>query len=303
MSTAEKLRLPFRVAANTHNRDEWLAARRGIITASDVSAVLGRNPYADPLSVWLEKSGLAPEQEVTEAMEMGLLMEPVIAAAYERKTGRKTKPFQRLCVSEQYPWIGATCDAWTLLGGEDTPVEFKNASAYVADDWAEGCAPHYVPQVQTQMLVMGARRASVAVLIGGNRLAWCDVERDEEMIAEIIDATRDMMRRIQEGDAPPPSGSEASAAALAAMYPRETPGSVVALPGEAADLDAEILEQQAVAKRAEERVAVAKQKLQAMIGEAAKGVLPGGGAWSWSTQERKEYVVKASTSRAFRRVK
>lgn len=303
MSAATERVQAFNVVAKTTDREEWLAARKGILTASDVAAALGLSPYVSPLELWQQKSGYSPEPEQTEQMEMGLRMEPVILDLYRDRTGRVAKPFQRLCVSKEFPWIGATCDAWTLIEGDDAPVELKNASTYVAEDWEDGCAEYYLPQVQTQMLVMGARRASVGCLIGGNHFVWCDVERDDAMIARIVSETRQFMDRVSNGEAPAPDGSESSGRALLARYPKEEAGKVVALNHEAAELDALITATQAEIKTREATVSEAKQRLQALIGDAEKGVLPGGAGWKWVVQEKKEYVVKASSTRVFRRVK
>lgn len=303
MTAAVKQERAFDVVCATTDRDAWLDNRSDLLTASDVSAVLGLNPYKSPLELWMEKTGNAPGQVQTEPMEMGLRMEPVILDLYRDRTGRVAKPFQRLCVSRTAPWLGATCDAWTLIDGEDAPVELKNASVYVGEDWAEGVAEYYLPQVMTQMLVMGSRRASVGCLIGGNRFVWADVEWDQALADRILSEGAAFMETIKNGAPPAPDGSESSARALAARFPKEEPGKVIALDQRAVELDALIRSCQDGAKAFEASAELARQELKTLIGDAHKGVLPGGGGWQWSTVERKEHMVKASTSRVFRRVK
>lgn len=89
------------------NRAEWLAARRHGIGASEVSAILGLNPYRSCFEVWAGK--VAPQRKPTsgsegieqhlsereadqaagEAAQWGVLLEPVVRAEVARRIGRR----------------------------------------------------------------------------------------------------------------------------------------------------------------------------------------------------------------------
>ena len=86
------------------SRAEWLAARRHGIGASEVSAILGLNPYRSCFEVWARKvsddhpqsTSLAPvaearerDQAETEAATWGVLLEPVVRAEVARRIGRR----------------------------------------------------------------------------------------------------------------------------------------------------------------------------------------------------------------------
>jgi predicted phage-related endonuclease len=58
---------------------EWLAARRELVTASDLPVLLGISPYKCEADLADEKRGLAPEQESSLRMRMGLALEDLIA--------------------------------------------------------------------------------------------------------------------------------------------------------------------------------------------------------------------------------
>jgi hypothetical protein len=71
-----------------NNRAEWLAERNNSVGASEAAAALGVCSYQSPIELWQKKCGLAPPVVENEAMQWGLALEPVIAAEYERRTGR-----------------------------------------------------------------------------------------------------------------------------------------------------------------------------------------------------------------------
>jgi len=69
------------------NRADWLQARKSLITATDVPAILGVSPYRTPLQVWFEK--VSDEQQPdSEILEIGRDIEPVIARKTESRLKR-----------------------------------------------------------------------------------------------------------------------------------------------------------------------------------------------------------------------
>ena len=78
------------------NRAAWLAARRHGIGASEVSAILGLNPYRSCFEVWASKmdtapaqGGIAEEAAASEAATWGVLLEPVVRTEVARRIGRR----------------------------------------------------------------------------------------------------------------------------------------------------------------------------------------------------------------------
>ena len=71
-----------------NDREAWLAERSRSVGASEAAAVLGVCPYSTPIDVWQRKLGLAPPLPESEPMLWGTLLEPIILAEYERRTGR-----------------------------------------------------------------------------------------------------------------------------------------------------------------------------------------------------------------------
>ncbi|MGV0738193.1 lambda-exonuclease family protein [Mycobacterium syngnathidarum] len=207
------------LAGHYKDRDEWLELRRTGIGSSDCSAVLGLGKYGSPFSVWADKTGKSRPDDETEAMMWGTLLEPVIRAELARRLGVEIVECPTLRSLER-PWQLYNPDG--LILNQNALVEIKNASAWLAHDWEEGEVPdHAELQIQHGCAVTGADGAYVAGLIGGNRLRWEYVPRDDDLIATIIEAEQHLWDTYIVPDiAPPIDGSDATAEAIAARWPR-----------------------------------------------------------------------------------
>jgi putative phage-type endonuclease len=206
------------LAGHYTTREEWLALRRTGIGSSDCSAVLGLGKYGSPFSVWVEKTGRAAPVEETEAMMWGTLLEPVIRTELARRLDVEvvTSPTLR---SLARPWQLYNADG--LIPSLNAVVEIKNASAWLAHDWDEQIPDHAELQVQHGMAVTGADGAYVAGLIGGNRLRWEYIPRDDRLIDTVNAAEQHLWDTYIVADvAPPIDGSDATAEAIAARWPR-----------------------------------------------------------------------------------
>lgn len=293
----------YDIIANSRDRDTWLAARSEHLTASDIGTVLGVNPWESALSLYARKAGILPEKDQTEAMEMGLELEPVIFRLYTKRTGRKVTPAGELLRSREYPWLAATLDAQTEIGVKSVPLEAKAPGFAKLDDWESGVPGYYLPQVQAQMIVTGTDEASVAAVIGGQRFRWADVHRDDEAVRRIVEVGYEFWCRVREGRPPDPDGSDASAEALAAMFPQEEAEKSVVLSLAALEATDNLALVEQRLKELERERAECRQIIESEMGDATFGVIPGDNKrWRWATVSKKEYVVRAKTYRELRRV-
>ena len=295
--------LPYVIVCDSRaSHAAWLAHRCSGIGASEIAAVLGESPWQSALSVYAAKVDPAePDADESEWLAWGHKLEPIILAEFAARTGRLLRPGGLLLRSHEHPWALATLDAEASADEGTTwaPVDAKNISAHKSDAWAEGPPEHYRIQVHQQMLVTGAKKASLCGLLGGNKYIWCDVERDETLIRKIIHQGSAFWQRVQDRDAPAPDGSESAKLALSRMYPRET-DAVIALPLSMSDTIAAMQAARKEETAAHDRAEAAAQALKAALGSAVRGICPDGYEISWKTQAKREYIVKASTTRVLR---
>jgi putative phage-type endonuclease len=176
--------------AEQMDRDTWLAERRKGIGGSDVAAILGLSKWTSPVEVWLDKLGRLPPKEETPAMRWGSLKEPLILDEFSRATGMEVRRGLPMQASEDHPFMLATIDG--LVEDRQAIVEAK--TAMFAEGWGEpGTAEipaYYLTQVTHYMAVTGAVVAFVPVLIGSSDFRIYEVERDESLIADLVEAER-----------------------------------------------------------------------------------------------------------------
>ncbi len=266
-------------------REEWLEVRKRGIGSSDAAAAVGLNPYKSQLELWLEKTGRDTGLPKTDPdddespMYWGNVLEPIVAWHYGKRTGNKVR---RVNAVLQHPdpemsWMLANIDR-EVIGADDVQIlECKTAGINGARLWKEG-VPEYVQlQVMHQLAVTGKQAADVAVVLGGQHLEIHRIERDEEMIARLIELER-MFWTYVETDTPPPADGTASAeTALRCLYP-EDDGQTVDFrdnPGlTAAYVELKALRQFIDKKHARE--AQLKQTLQQAMGEATRAEFTNG---------------------------
>lgn len=292
------------IVCTADDRERWLGERQGGIGASEIAMVLGEAPKAwgGAFALYARKVG-AYERDLSdvEAVFWGNKLEAPILEAYQERTGRRTRKDGLLLRSKAHPWALCTLDGRTWSAANDVapwPLEVKNVSTFKAEEWMDGPPPHYFLQVQQQMLVTGESKATIAALLGGQRLVWADVPRDETTIRRIIYHGERFWRRVQERDVPAPDGTEETRKALAALYP--TGEGIIVLPGTALDAADELERLKAERKTIADRIDLLENEVRAAIGSAEIGVMTDGRSFSNKLQTRKEFVSKASSFRVLR---
>lgn len=228
-----------KVLVSTENMpyEEWLEYRRLGIGGSDASVVCGVSRYMSPVELWMDKTGQLPAQEAGEPAYWGTQLEPLVRAEFTRRTGIEVTHRSELLQSVEHPFMLANLDG-TCEHPDLGPVIFeaKTASAYKAGEWEDAIPDEYQLQIQHYMAVTGYAGAYIAALIGGNTFKWKFVERDEELIAMLIELETDFWNHVQDVIPPPLDGSDASAKFLAQRFPSSVPKSTITLPDTAAAL-------------------------------------------------------------------
>lgn len=166
-------------------KTDWLRYRKTGITGTDAGAITGMNPYASAFSVYQDKISNDVDDFDNEAMRQGRDMEEYVAQRFEEETGLKVRRANAIYQNEKYPFMLADFDR--LIVGQKAGLECKTVSPYGADKWADGKIPfHYQMQVQHYLAVSGFDCWYIAALILGKEFIIRKIERDEELIQNLI---------------------------------------------------------------------------------------------------------------------
>ena len=286
LSSTSKARPALRLISTKElHREDWLAVRKQGIGSSDAAAAVGLNPYKSQLELWLEKTGRdttlpkADPHDEESPMYWGNVLEPIVAWHYSKRTKNKVRRINAVLQhpNPELPWMLANIDR-EVIGADDVQIlECKTAGINGARLWKEG-VPEYVQlQVMHQLAVTGKQAADVAVLLGGQTLEIHRIERNEQMIARLVELERKFWSYVETDTPPPADGSASAEAALRCLYPEDN-GQTVDFSGRAG-LAAAYLELKAVRQSISEketREAQLKQMLQQAMGEATRAEFSSG---------------------------
>lgn len=154
-------------------REEWLAARRQGITASEIAAVMGLSSWESPYSLFYRKTGDLPEQDDSEAKRLGRYLEDYVCQRFAERhpefdvtgTGRElyahpdrswqlatpdrlvSEPYR----SFRYPGslavleakTSASYEGWGEEGSDEIPVAYRCQVLWQCD--VLGVATAYIP--------------------------------------------------------------------------------------------------------------------------------------------------------------
>lgn len=192
-----------KLIANTAKmeREDWLKLRKGGIGGSDAAGVAGLSKYASPYMVFWDKLDVFIQdkpEHVMEAAYWGNVHESTIRREFTMRVNKEREEQglpalkvihrQAVFAHSEHDFIRTNLDGW-IVGHENGKgiFEAKTAHYMLRGDWEGDDVPNaYLLQCQHNMLVMDADFAYLAVLIGGNTFKYYYIERDEELIAYLL---------------------------------------------------------------------------------------------------------------------
>lgn len=239
--------------------DDWHAARAQGIGGSEIGTLLGYNPWATPVDLWLTKTGREPGFTGNFATRRGQHMESFLISEYEHAhPGTFVET-----TADGMPSIFAVADGSVVrcsLDGiahdrdGDHLIEVKTASGRQAVKWDGGALPEsYTAQVVWQLGVMGLDRAVVVADVAGD-FTERTVEADRPLFEDMAAYALDWWERHVEARVMPDPDPVRDAPKLPRLW---TPD-----PGRSVELDPELV---ARLRDAKARAAAAKTDLEQVI--------------------------------------
>lgn len=146
------------------NREAWLQNRRKGIGGSEISAVIGHNPYMDNVTLWEYKTGRRQPEDISDKpyVQYGTQAE-----RYLRGLFRLDFPQYRVdyvdnnsWMNPRYPWARASLDGWlTDQKGRRGVLEIKTTEILQSmqkERWNQQIPMNYYCQVLFYMAVVEA---------------------------------------------------------------------------------------------------------------------------------------------------
>lgn len=256
------------------SRYEWLQERKKGIGGSDASAILGFNPWKSAFELYIDKTSDEVEEIDNEAIHFGNVLEDVVADEFTRRTGKKVRRRNQTFVHPKHDFMIANIDRDVV--GEKALLECKTTNAFNVDAWeGDDIPPAYMCQIQHYMAVLDYDKAYIAVLIGGQKFVWKEIERDDEFIELMIEQEKHFWEEHVQKEVPPEiDGSPSASELLNKMYPEDN-GEMIMLESDTAESLIEAIE--SIKSEVKEKQTLQKEyenKLKLMIGDAQTGVTP-----------------------------
>lgn len=284
------------------------------ITASVTAILSGDHEFETPYSEYHKRKQKMLGMPFPEPDEyhipflMGHAVEPVTALLlsleYPGVRIEDPGPYT-MWIDPDNEWLGVTPDRLSteVASGIEGAVELKYTGPFTPDAslWRADEIPNHVTiQNLTQMMVMGVKFGYVAAMVGyqffHHPTEW--IEGADAPIMESVHKFRDMLIK---GEEPEPGASLIDTKTIKKLHPKDN-GETVELSEDAC----EAAEKMALCAESIKGLTEEKQgyqnRIMAEIGDNTYGKR-GGVKFAWKTQDRKEFTVKATTTRVLRREK
>jgi predicted phage-related endonuclease len=224
----------------------WLAARRPLVTASDVAAVLGVSLTNSAFSLWWRKQPDWPHPEQNLSMHIGRKLEAVIGELWAEAHPEAAlyRPGASLWVHPVETWLGATPDYLSVWADDDPPgpvpprvhvepVECKSDEG--GPGWGkqgtDEVPEHHLVQVLVQCLVLGVPRGRLFRLYGKRTAEYSIVvDNHPDLVARIVREGKAFHASLTTGVAPDIDGHAETAHMLADIYTDVEDGAVATIP-------------------------------------------------------------------------
>lgn len=200
------------------DKESWLRYRKNGIGGSDAGAVCGLNPYRTAIQVYYDKTSGEIEELDNEAMRQGRELEEYVARRFCEASGKKVRRANAMFYDEKNPFMLADVDR--MIVGENAGLECKTASPYMAEQWKDGSIPiSYQIQCYHYMAVCRADAWYIAVLIYGREFKYYRIERDDEVIENLIRIEKEFWNgNVIPRVMPDPDGSKTADLAIAERF-------------------------------------------------------------------------------------
>ncbi len=152
----------MKIVSFTQGTEEWLKWRGGGVGASDISAIMGSNPYLTALQLWEKKCGFREDDEINQAMQHGIDTEPIAREWLNKNHQLELVP---LCLEDnEFGFMRASLDGYdeknNLVAEIKCPITEKTLDQ--AREY-QTIHKYWYHQLQWQIMLTKPTRAFIAL--------------------------------------------------------------------------------------------------------------------------------------------
>lgn len=144
-----------------NSREEWLKARAGRIGGSDASAVVGLNPYKDNVTLWMEKTGNAAVEDISEKsyVKYGTQAEDHLRELFKLDFHEYQVFYEpdNMWFNDKFPFAHASLDGWLVdQDGRHGILEIKTTNILQSmqkEKWNQRIPDNYYIQLLHYLMV------------------------------------------------------------------------------------------------------------------------------------------------------
>lgn len=191
----------MKVVDFTQGSDEWLEWRRSGIGGSDISVLMGTNPYKTPYALWEEKCGYKDSEPLNAAMEHGLRWEENARLRASEQLGILFRP---VCIEGKEECFKASLDGYNYQAHAVLEIKCPLSTQVIEAATGSNSVPsHWMDQLQWNMALAECRKGYFGVWDHVGKSVHiipiiAEPERGEEMKRE----ARKFWNLIRKGIAP-----------------------------------------------------------------------------------------------------
>lgn len=190
----------------SNQRDQWLKARSKGIGGSEITAVMGLDPYATPYALWERKTGRVGDFGDNKFTRAGNYLEDAVGQMFADASGLEVyKPEQEHWQHPDFPHLLGTPDRFVAMKHGDAVLEIKTTQKRITrEDITEGQMLRWYFQVLWYMGITGKKTGFIAWLCSGVDFDYIQIDFNESIFADMVEAGNDFWNNYVLSDVPPP---------------------------------------------------------------------------------------------------
>lgn len=198
--------------------EDFLVKRKQLdgFGGSDISTILGLNPYKSTLELFHEKIGLHnPVKMDNIAMYSGRVLEEILIKEFweyhnpenpseeeflknanAKNKIRKARKYNSILSNPAFPHLFYSPDS---MFNQDTAIlEAKTALGFVVNQWEAGIPPAYIMQIHQGFLITGIKYGEIALLKDGRNMDVFPIECNDSICETILNSSTNFWLKIRE---------------------------------------------------------------------------------------------------------